>query len=103
MAVNRNDITASKPELAKDKIKDDEIHLYKSRHHMKDFVESVREDKDPISPIEEAVNGDALCHISDIAIRLKRPLQYDTVSEQFIRDDEANARLTRPIRAPWHS
>jgi len=103
IAVNRNDITASKAELAKDKIKDDEIHLYKSRHHMKDFVESVREGKDPISPIEEAVNGDALCHISDIAIRLKRPLQYDTVSEQFIRDDEANARLTRPIRAPWHS
>lgn len=101
VAVNRNDITASKPGLAKDKIKDDEIRLYKSRHHMKDFVESVREGKDPISPIEEAVNGDALCHISDISIRLKRPLQYDTVAEHFIKDDEANARLTRPIRAPW--
>ncbi len=101
VAVNRNDITASKEGLARDVIKDDEIHLYKSNHHMKDFVESVRAGKDPISPIEEAVNGDALCHISDIAIRLKRPVHYDSVSERFVNDDEANARLTRPIRSPW--
>jgi len=101
VAVNRSDITASREGLAKDKIKADEIHLYKSRHHMKDFVDSVRDGSDPASPIEEAVNGDALCHMSDIAIRLKRPLRWDPAVERFENDDEANARLTRPIRPPW--
>lgn len=102
VAVNRNDITASKEGLARDKIKDDEIRLYKSRHHMRNFVECVRDGKDPVSPIKEAVDGDALCHISDIAIRLNRPLRWDPAVERFENDDEANARLTRPIREPWH-
>lgn len=102
VAVNRNDITASKEGLARDKIKENEIHLYKSRHHMRNFVECVRDGKDPVSPIEEAVNGDALCHISDIAIRLNRPLRWNPAVERFENDDEANARLTRPIREPWN-
>jgi predicted dehydrogenase len=101
VAVNRNDVTASRDGLARDKIKDGEIRLYKSRHHMKNFVECVRDGKDPISPIEAAVDGDALCHISDIAIRLKRPVRWDPKTERFGDDDEANARLTRTIRAPW--
>lgn len=101
VAVNRSNITASREGLERDTIKKDEIHLYKSRHHMKDFVESVRDGSDPISPIEEAVDGDALCHISDIAIRLKRPVRWDPKVERFDNDDEANARLTRTIRPPW--
>jgi hypothetical protein len=37
----------------------------------------------------------------DIAIRLRRPLRWDPALERFENDDEANARLTRPIRPPW--
>ena len=101
VAVSRSNLTASPEKLVRDKIKNDEIRLYKSRHHMKNFVECVRDGKDPISPIEAAVDGDALCHISDIAIRLKRPVRWDPNTERFDNDDEANARLTRTIRAPW--
>ncbi len=101
VAVNRSAITASRPELARDKIKDDEIRLYRSRHHIRDFVDSVRDGSDPVSPVEDAVNGDAICHICDIAIRLQRPLRWDSVAERFENDEEATARLTRPIRAPW--
>ncbi len=101
VAVNRGDITASPKELVKAKIRDDETRLYHSRHHMRDFVDSVRDGSDPVSPIEEAVDGDAICHICDIAIRLKRALRWDPASELFKDDEEANARLTRAIRPPW--
>ncbi|MCK5861671.1 MAG: Gfo/Idh/MocA family oxidoreductase [Candidatus Hydrogenedentes bacterium] len=101
VAVNRGAITASREGLAGDKIKTDEIRLYKSRHHMKDFIESVRDGSDPISPIEEAVDGDAICHMSDIAIRLKRSIRWDPKTERFDNDEEANARLSRVIRPPW--
>ena len=101
VAVNRSDITASRPAMVNDKIGENEIRLYKSRHHMRDFIECVRDGRDPVSPIEEAVNGDAICHICDIAIRLKRPLRWDAAKELFENDEEANARLTRTIRAPW--
>ena len=101
VAMNRGGITASPKGLVKDKIKKDEIQLYKSRHHMQDYIDSVRDGSDPVSPIEEAVNGDAICHMCDIAIRLKRPIRWDPATERFENDDEANARLTRTIRPPW--
>lgn len=101
VAVNRSGITASPAGLVGDSIKENEIRLYRSRHHMRDFIESVRDGSDPISPVEEAVNGDAICHICDIALRLKRSLRWDFASERFENDDEADAWLTRPVRAPW--
>ncbi|HDP35570.1 MAG TPA: Gfo/Idh/MocA family oxidoreductase [Candidatus Hydrogenedentes bacterium] len=101
VAVNRGAVTSSPAELATDKTKDDEIRLYKSRHHIRDFIDSVRDGSDPASPIEEAVDGDAICHICDIAIRLKRPVRWNPAVERFEKDAEADARLTRPIRAPW--
>jgi hypothetical protein len=39
--------------------------------------------------------------IAEISIRLKRPLKWDPKAEQFAGDPEANALLTRPMRAPW--
>ncbi|MFP4500192.1 MAG: hypothetical protein ACLFTT_04255 [Candidatus Hydrogenedentota bacterium] len=51
--------------------------------------------------MDAAVASDIGCHIADIAIRLARPLHWDTQTERFPHDDEANARLSRPMREPW--
>ncbi len=101
VAVNRNAITASHPAITDEPLGEDAVRLYKSRHHMRDFVECVRDHRDPAAPVETAVDGDALCHACDIAIRLKRPLRWLPETEQFENDAEANARLYRSCRAPW--
>jgi hypothetical protein len=44
---------------------------------------------------------DALCHLQQIAIKLRRKLRWDPVKEDFIGDAEASALLDRPMRAPW--
>jgi hypothetical protein len=55
-----------------------------------------------VSPIESAVQSDALCHVSDVAIRLGRKLRYDGKAETVSGDEEANRRLlVRPLREPW--
>jgi hypothetical protein len=41
------------------------------------------------------------CHIGNIARWLGRRLRWDPVQETFVGDDEANAMLSRPMRAPW--
>ncbi|MFO0983332.1 MAG: hypothetical protein U1E76_16625 [Planctomycetota bacterium] len=42
-----------------------------------------------------------VCHLGNIAMRLGRKLRWDTGSEQFLGDEEANRFLMRPMRHPW--
>jgi predicted dehydrogenase len=43
----------------------------------------------------------SICHVANIAMRLKRKLRWDNAQQQFVDDAEANAMLSRPMRAPW--
>ncbi|MFH1740555.1 MAG: Gfo/Idh/MocA family oxidoreductase [bacterium] len=76
--------------------------LYRSNNHVGNFLDCVKSRNDPVSNIEDSVMGDTICQVSDLAIRLKRELKFDAKRERFIRDREANKRLTRPMRKPWH-
>lgn len=102
ICVDRRRIQASSASLLNEPIPENGIRLIKSDHHVKNFIHGVRTRKQTVSSIDEAVLSDIMCQISDIAIRLKRPLKWDYAKEQFIDDPEANARLTRQMRAPWH-
>lgn len=100
--VKRWSIDAHPKSLLREKIAPDEIHLPVSNHHQKHFVDCVKTRRTPIAPVEAAVRSDTICHISDIAIRLKRKLRWDPDRECFINDDQANRMLSRPLRSPWH-
>ncbi len=100
--VDRRHIKSGPESIATEYANTGMIRLPESNHHIRNFLDSVRSRKDPVSPIESAVQSDIACHISDIAIRLQRKVKWDTLAERFIDNDEANARLTRPMRAPWH-
>jgi len=72
-----------------------------SLQHQRNFIECVRSRQSTICPIDESVQADTLCHLSDIATRLERKLTFDPRSEKFVRDDESNRRLQlRPPRSP---
>ncbi len=74
----------------------------RSAHHVGNFLESVKSRTPAVCPIEDSVQADLLCHLSDIATRLERKLKFDPVKEKFLNDDEANGRLVlRPMREPW--
>ncbi len=73
-----------------------------SPDHRRNFLDAVRTRRKPISPIESAVRADTVCQQGDIAMRLKRKLQWDPVKEVFVGDEQANRMLERPMRSPWH-
>ena len=76
--------------------------LLRSTDHARNFLEAVNTRQSTVSPIESAVQSDAFCHLSDIAIRLQRKLRYDGAREEILGDTAANERLhRRPLRAPW--
>ena len=75
--------------------------LYRSDHHVADFLECVRTRRDPVAPIEAGHRATALTLIADIATRLERKLTWDWSRQEFENDDAANKMLSRPMRAPW--
>jgi hypothetical protein len=71
--------------------------------HVRNFLDCVRSRRDPIAHVEIGHRSASVCHLGNIAVRLgkKKVLHWDPAAEHFTNDDEANAMLTRPMRAPW--
>ena len=89
------------PEIAQIELNDSHIRLYESTDHYENFLDCVRTRKQPICPAEVGHRSATCCHLANIAMLLHRRLQWDPKAERFVNDDEANAMLTRPYRAPW--
>jgi hypothetical protein len=99
--VNRGTLQSDPGSLLKVKIKPDEEHLYEAYDHHTCFFDAVRARKDPSCPVEVGHSGNCLAIISDAATRLQRKVQWDWAAQRFIKDDEANRMLMRPMRTPW--
>jgi predicted dehydrogenase len=100
--VDRTGIRTSPESLIETKFAASDVRLMKSYNHVRNFLDGVKTRGKTICPIEDAVQADILCHVSDIATRLKRPLTWDPKAEKFINDADANKRLElRKMREPW--
>jgi predicted dehydrogenase len=69
--------------------------------HVRNFLDSVRSRKEPISDLESAHRVATVCHLANISLRLGRRLRWDAAREAIVNDAEANRMLARPYRAPW--
>jgi len=100
--VHRGGLVTGPEKLAEEPLPTNGWRSPKSTHHQRNFLDSVRSRQPAICPIEDSVQGDLLCHVSDIVTRLNRKLKFDPVKEKFIRDSAANDRLKlRDMRKPW--
>ncbi|MHC4791614.1 MAG: Gfo/Idh/MocA family protein [Planctomycetota bacterium] len=98
--VNRNEVNVSDESIKFSDYPND-IKLYESTNHARNFLDCVKSRAKTICPIEEAHQADIICQISDIAIRLERKLKWDMEKEMFIGDNIANRMLSRSMRSPW--
>jgi len=99
--VDREKMDAGPKSLLKATIGPNELHLFKSDNHHANFIDAVKGRTRPAAPIDVAVRSDALCHLQQMAVKLKRKLRWDPAAEAFVGDDEANRMLDRPMREPW--
>ncbi len=99
--VDRAGINASSKELLKTEFGASDVRLPESNNHVRNLLDCVKTRGKTLSHIDDAVQGDILCHISDIAIRLEQKLKWDPKAERFVNNDAANRRLSRPMRSPW--
>ena len=80
-----------------------EVRLTHSRSHKGNWVECIRTRRRPVADVEVGCRSVTVCHLGNIAYRLKRPLRWDPAAEEFPGDAEANRLLDRPKRAPWRT
>jgi predicted dehydrogenase len=78
-----------------------EVHLYKSDHHVKNFIDCMISRKETVAPIEVAHRSISLAHLGNIALILRRGFKWDPKEEKIIGDPGANLLLNRAYRRPW--
>ncbi len=94
-------LAASDPAIITSVIGPNEVHLYESTDHHGNWLECVRTRGKTIAPAEVAHRSCSACLLHHIAMKLPRRLRWDPEKERFIGDEEANALLSRPQRAPY--
>jgi predicted dehydrogenase len=101
--VNRGKITGKPIEDLKDKpLPDGAIEAVYggkvSENHTANFIEAMQSRKQPISDVWSHNRMLEICHLSNIAMRLGRPLQWDPTRREIVGDAQANAFLSREYR-----
>ncbi|HJN09874.1 MAG TPA: Gfo/Idh/MocA family oxidoreductase [Pirellulaceae bacterium] len=94
----RGRVTSNPAEIVKQPIRDDEIHLYKSDDHMRNWLDCIKSRKRCIADVEIGHRSTTVCHLGNIARWLGRPLKWDPVKETFPGDKQANALIDRQRR-----
>ena len=99
--VDRRKITSEPGEIVKQPLGESDVHLYASKDHAANFLDCIKTRKLPICDVEIGHRSVTVCHLGNIAGRLGRKFRWDAAKEQIPDDQEANAMLARPYRAPW--
>ena len=101
LAVDRDALVSDPPDIVREPLRPDEVHLYRSTSHAGNFLECIRTRKRPICDANIAHRAASAMLLGGVAKQLKRTLKWDPQAEQFINDDEANRLLSIAKRPPW--
>jgi predicted dehydrogenase len=94
-------LDASDPKIIKSVIGPNEFHFIVSKDHHGNWLEAIRDNKQPIAPVEEAHRSCSACLVHHIAMKLDRKIYWDPKTEKFRNDEEANKMLSRPERSAY--
>lgn len=94
-------LDASDPKIIKSVIGPGEFKFMVSEEHHGNWLEAIRDKKPNIAPVEEAHRSCSACLVHHIAMKLDRKIYWDSKTERFKNDDEANSMLSRPQRKSY--
>lgn len=82
-------------------LKDAERRLYKSGHHIRDFLDCVKSRQKPITNEVVGARSAICCHLMNLAYYHGQPLQWDPAANAFVGGAGEPAWLTREYRGEW--
>lgn len=69
--------------------------------HIRNFLDCMRTRRLTVCHPEIAQRSHTIAHVTNVCLRLGRPVRWDYKTERFINDEEANRMLSRTMRLPW--
>jgi predicted dehydrogenase len=100
--VDRGGLNVFPENLLEEKSDKYSVRLKRSANHVRDLLDSVKQKVQTICPVDDAIHADQMCHVADIAARLKRQVVWHAAQEKFVNDPEAEKRIaSRTMRPPW--
>ncbi len=99
----RNFVTIPE-KLRAEKLGPDIPEIYPSNDdHQRNFIECVKSRQEPSAPVEVGHRSATVCHLGNIAMKLKASLKWDPANEKFVDNQEANELLNRTIKTTWNA
>lgn len=89
--VSREHYLASDDSLYPAKVEESEGAYETKIPHLINFIDSIKNRKEPAVPVEIGHSSCVVCTLGNIADDLGRPVKWDPKAEKFVDDDEANA------------
>lgn len=101
LRVDRGHLSATPEDAIKEPLGENEVHLYNSPGHHRDWLNCIRERKRPVADVEIGARSATVCHLGNLAYWHGRPLKWNPDAWHFEDDDEANTWLDYERRDPW--
>ena len=101
IAVDRDALVSDPPDIVREPLRPQEVHLYRNTGHANNFLDCVRTRKKPICDADIAHRAASALLLGGVAKQLKRTVKWDPQAEQFPGDEEANRLLSIAKRPPW--
>lgn len=91
LSVDRDRIGTEPTKLLEEPLAEDAALLPRRASHAKDWLQAIHGGEPTTCPVEVGAGSVAICHLLNVAYRLRRALRWDPENWRFLDDDEANA------------
>ncbi len=99
--VDRGKLQSDPEDIVRQPLRDNEVHLYRSKNHLDDWYGCIKSRKLPICDVEIGHRTATVCHLGSISMRLGRKIRWDAGEEKIVDDAFASKMLSYTYRAPW--
>ena len=99
--IDRGVLTSDPPDLIKEPLGQNEVHLFQSPGHHRNWLDCIRSRQKPLCDVEIGARSVAIIQLGNLAYWHHRKLKWDPKRWEFVGDKEANGWLDRERRDPW--
>ncbi|MCX6379059.1 MAG: Gfo/Idh/MocA family oxidoreductase [Armatimonadetes bacterium] len=99
--IDRGVLKSSPEDLIKEPLSDNEVHLFKSPGHHRNWIDCIRSREKPICDVEIGARSVAIVQLGNLAYWNHRSLKWNPDKWRFVGDKEANGWMDRERREAW--